>query len=945
MVQARKYRSQGSGGGFSPINIGFGSVQRLEEQNNRLESTLSRNQKLEQAERTAFLNHIKGNQNLEEQNRQEIFDFEEKSRAKVADAQFRNSEQAVRDAQNEYKAITENGTVLSQLAEFSQTLGKTIGEVKQSVQKKNYEDQYYKTFTELTTGDVMATRAAEANLNKTSQEFSKAAQAAEDAGVPFEYARQLERLGGSRKIAAAKALAEVTASRFPLMLSQRLTEDDQTVITYTDKFTGEEKQITPKQATTSSEVLAVSQAILKDTLGQTGLTGVQPALIAPFLREMNNETVKQATQAQRREKAAYEQQQLENFDNDVRTEAKGNGLTPFGIKQLADRYTTLKDPKTGLNYTNKEARTYLFTLLQNMAGTDDKVFEQMKALAASPGPKGIAPKGMTYGEFYEELNTAIDNVYRIRANKNELQDDLQKEELNKKVQELAASYDANPVSAQKLKEYRDDLKASDLNYVPPQLIALIEKAERNELGVPQLLAEAQGLADNNELTSEKLKDYPEEIRNNPILQQKAKLGDAVKSLSAPDRPQSKSLNGNVTQIYKSLVADPSLTTADGLNQFAVKQYIKADLLDRAQALMISNPNMSGEDAIQQASADLAQLIEQQTIGVDPDGNRILKDTSLPYYYNTKTGRFPQIQGAKQYTPIDNFRRIEDQANIYLKTPEDLSNHVFIPEDILKSMRSDDSPIHPIVPYLRDKLGKKGHQLTVFDVLNAQLRQAGLPERKLPQAQVTFEAQNPTPQQRELLNYLPTAKRTTRASLDMGMNANTEREAVRHIATRLGIDPLDMAAIIDFETANALTSGAYRSGLDQWGGVNMDGSGRGSFLGWIQFSPDNQRQFDVKTGLTAMQHAEKVVQYLTVNGVRPGDPLHVIYQAIQAPAYVQKARATGRAYSADINGSVASHVNSIRQRRDKVNNWFSSGNVNPYADPRMQSSSSDPYDNI
>ena len=48
---------------------------------------------------------------------------------------------------------------------------------------------------------------------------------------------------------------------------------------------------------------------------------------------------------------------------------------------------------------------------------------------------------------------------------------------------------------------------------------------------------------------------------------------------------------------------------------------------------------------------------------------------------------------------------------------------------------------------------------------------------------------------------------------------------------------------------------------------MDGSGRGSFLGWIQFSPDNQRQFDVRTGLTAMQHAEKVVQYLTANGVQ------------------------------------------------------------------------------
>ena len=146
MVQARKYRGQGSGGGFSPINIGFGSVQRLEEQNNRLESTLSRNQKLARDERAAFLNHIKGNQNLEEQNRQEIFDFEEKSRAKVADAQFRNSKQAVEDAQKEYESITKNGTVLSQLAEFSQTLGQTISEVKQSVQKKNYESSLGSNF-------------------------------------------------------------------------------------------------------------------------------------------------------------------------------------------------------------------------------------------------------------------------------------------------------------------------------------------------------------------------------------------------------------------------------------------------------------------------------------------------------------------------------------------------------------------------------------------------------------------------------------------------------------------------------------------------------------------------------------------------------------------------------------------------------------------------------
>ena len=52
-----------------------------------------------------------------------------------------------------------------------------------------------------------------------------------------------------------------------------------------------------------------------------------------------------------------------------------------------------------------------------------------------------------------------------------------------------------------------------------------------------------------------------------------------------------------------------------------------------------------------------------------------------------------------------------------------------------------------------------------------------------------------------------------------------------------------------------------------------------------------KKYGVRTGMTAAQQAEAVTQYLRDNGVRPGDPLYVIYQAIQAPAYVDKARAT------------------------------------------------------
>ena len=54
----------------------------------------------------------------------------------------------------------------------------------------------------------------------------------------------------------------------------------------------------------------------------------------------------------------------------------------------------------------------------------------------------------------------------------------------------------------------------------------------------------------------------------------------------------------------------------------------------------------------------------------------LKILVQPYYYNTKTGRFPNIEGPNF---VDNFDRIEDQADVYLKAPEDLATHVFIPE--------------------------------------------------------------------------------------------------------------------------------------------------------------------------------------------------------------------------------------------------------------------------
>jgi murein DD-endopeptidase MepM/ murein hydrolase activator NlpD len=90
-----------------------------------------------------------------------------------------------------------------------------------------------------------------------------------------------------------------------------------------------------------------------------------------------------------------------------------------------------------------------------------------------------------------------------------------------------------------------------------------------------------------------------------------------------------------------------------------------------------------------------------------------------------------------------------------------------------------------------------------------------------------------------------------------------------------------------------------------------------------------------------QMAQAVVGYLQASGVRPGDPLHVIYQAIQAPKYTDQARATGRNYLSDSNGAVSAHVARMQKEyRPLAEGWLRQGagvgGGSPYRDPRLLS---------
>lgn len=181
----------------------------------------------------------------------------------------------------------------------------------------------------------------------------------------------------------------------------------------------------------------------------------------------------------------------------------------------------------------------------------------------------------------------------------------------------------------------------------------------------------------------------------------------------------------------------------------------------------------------------------------------------------------------------------------------------------------------------------------------------------------FIAALPPPLQRDV-NQVLTASNSLSTNHAPGMSrsnvraASTQRRSslrneLFRGATELGIDPVALGTIINFETKGYFLSGVDRNGLDVIGGANDE------HLGWIQFSKDRAREYGVSKGMSPKQMMDAVIRYLKDQGVRPGDPLHVIYQAVQAPKYVAKSRETGLNYSADENGAVSAHVENMTSK--------------------------------
>lgn len=121
--------------------------------------------------------------------------------------------------------------------------------------------------------------------------------------------------------------------------------------------------------------------------------------------------------------------------------------------------------------------------------------------------------------------------------------------------------------------------------------------------------------------------------------------------------------------------------------------------------------------------------------------------------------------------------------------------------------------------------------------------------------------------------------------------SAKADVVTAAANQLGIDPLDLATAISYET-----NGSFRT--------DIQGGRGGRYLGLIQFGPEEQQKYGVTADQSFEDQVTSAVRFLQDRGFKPGMSLMDLYSTINAGT-------PGRYDASDRPGStVRSHVNTM-----------------------------------
>lgn len=135
-----------------------------------------------------------------------------------------------------------------------------------------------------------------------------------------------------------------------------------------------------------------------------------------------------------------------------------------------------------------------------------------------------------------------------------------------------------------------------------------------------------------------------------------------------------------------------------------------------------------------------------------------------------------------------------------------------------------------------------------------------------------------------------------------------QDAITSAASELGIDPVDLATVISYETGGKFST-------------SIKGGKGGRYLGLIQFGPEEARKYGASPGQSFSDQMKAVVAYLKDRGLKPGMSINDLYSTINAGT-------PGRMSASDGNNTVAGHVDEMQRSHRKAAEAFMKGQIDP-----------------
>ena len=833
--------------GFNPIQVPDTS-RRILEQAEETVRGLQAVRDADIANTAAYLNSF--NEAME----QERDSFSENSRLMNLNAEVRkdNLQIQLEEAEARRKAAGQNReAIYKNLAQLS----KVAAETYVGYQEQKFDNEYNEELTRLYSQDLSDRKDAEgyiadvftdSNLFIQSTDVLGGAASAEAAGAnPLDVAEMRQNTHGLSH-AVKKARLDFASERWGVYLQQKFASDSETQVKLYNPDGGFIDG-TPSQAVSSRDKAFVAQQLLTTFLKENGMYGLKPTMLVPALRKMRKGTDALVSSALQHELQLQTNEKVDALENSIFQSRVEPSAAKRWHKAFAGLQFLVPEGRRG-------ARERLFKLMETPRQTvngvpvgfsDDEITE----IANSSLPD---QPGKTLGErFRAEF---------LRINQNRSQRIYNRYTAEQRAEDMAIKKNHDQMLAQLIEDVSEgdnkidlsdenlDLLQAEFTKQGPKFNEHIQTLERFRPFTESAVDEAPFLEQANEkikyglMTAEEAMKLPVSYETRVELAKKAKESNTISASKSQRNDAEDHIKAYLRDRAKDHGGKTTHRSLHVMSQYAVNRFSTDFITARRNGL-------TEQQAYDDALAKFNTEFDKDSAGMYAIDTNYAKD-------GFRSGVYKHFKEKEQKT--SDYEATATNINQILSANPSAISTKLVDIDPLKKVAQQlgtgqkPSIIPQIQMIQRQARKPDGSSYSYAEVMMRQMEAHGLKPPKSIEAAIELE--NVIPPRYSFLRNYPSPTNTDVMIMSAGGDAaytkapQSHTNALVQAAQQLGVDPLDLATIIGFESA-----GSYSPS-------KMGGDG-GVYRGLIQFSPDNQRRYGITPDMTfEEQLLGPVVQY-------------------------------------------------------------------------------------